>query len=172
MKVIENKNFLSKDSKNFINNRILNSDFPLYYSKSHHNSNDYCLSHVILKRPEERNHNQFNSDFYPGFIKILNEFSIKENIEIKELCRIAVNLTFNIGVKNSPKHRDHDFDYKQIIVYLNDCDKNSHTVLLKNNKIYKKIIPEKYKGVYFGNCIHYQTYPKSGSRVAAIFTFK
>ena len=172
MKVIENKNFLSKDSKNFINNVILNSEFPLYYSLSHYNTKYYYLSHVVLKRPEQRNHNQFNSEFYPQFIKILDEFRMKENIKIKELCRIAVNLTFNIGVKDSPKHVDHNFDHKQLIVYLNDCDKNSHTVLLKNNKIYKKIIPEKYKGAYFGKCVHYQTYPKSGSRVAIIYTFK
>ena len=75
---------------------------------------------------------------------------LKIKLKIKKLFRVSINLSFNIGVKKSIVHQDHDFDHKQLIIYLNDCDKNSKTVILnKKNKIIKEITPEKYKGVVF-----------------------
>ena len=52
-------------------------------------------------------------------------------------------------------------------------DINSHTVLLnkKEDKIIKKIVPEKFKGVCFNQCPHYMVYPKRGHRIIAIATF-
>ncbi len=48
-------------------------------------------------------------------------------------------MTFNFGVKKSIVHEDHNFDHKQLIIYLNDCDQNSKTILLNNkNKVIKE----------------------------------
>ena len=152
---------------------MADSNFAYYMSSSHQENLEYpYLSHIILKRPEERNHQNFNSPYANLFLKLLEEFQNKNKIKVNQLLRIAVNLTFNFGKKNSFTHKDHLFEHKQLIIYLNDCDKNSKTVILnENKKIIKKITPKKFKGVLFDCCHHYMIYPKKGYRVIAVYTF-
>lgn len=173
MKIKESKNFLTKESKLNIDTLMADSNFPYYMSSSHTDNLEYpYLSHIILKRPEERNHQNFNSPYANLFLKLLEEFQNKNKIKVNQLLRIAVNLTFNFGKKNSFTHKDHLFEHKQLIIYLNDCDKNSKTVILnENKKIIKKITPKKFKGVLFDCCHHYMVYPKKGYRVIAVYTF-
>lgn len=166
-------NFLSDNSKSNIDSIMADSNFAYYMSSSHQENLEYpYLSHIILKRPEERNHQNFNSPYANLFLKLLEEFQNKNKIKVNQLLRIAVNLTFNFGKKNSFTHKDHLFEHKQLIIYLNDCDKNSKTVILnENKKIIKKITPKKFKGVLFDCCHHYMVYPKKGYRVIAVYTF-
>ncbi len=166
-------NFLSNNSKSNIDSIMADSNFPYYMSSSHQENLEYpYLSHIVLKRPEERNHKDFNSPYANLFLNILKEFENKNNIKVNQLLRIAINLTFNFGKKNSFTHKDHEFDHKQLIIYLNDCDKNAKTVILNDDKkIIKKITPEKFKGVLFDSCHHYMIYPKKGYRVIAVYTF-
>jgi hypothetical protein len=173
MEIKESKNFLTKESKLNINNLMVNPNFPYYVSSSHQENLEYpYLSHVILKRPEERNHQDFNSPYANLFLKFLKEFQEKNKIKVNKLLRIAVNLTFNFGKKKCYIHKDHEFDHKQLIIYLNDCDKNSKTIILDDNKkIIKEVVPEKFKGVMFGRSFHTMIYPKTGYRVIAIYTF-
>jgi hypothetical protein len=173
MKIKESKNFLTKESKLNIDTLMADSNFPYYMSSSHTDNLEYpYLSHIILKRPEERNHQDFNSPYANLFLKLLNEFQEKNKIKVNKLLRIAVNLTFNFGKKQSFTHRDHEFKHKQLIIYLNDCDKDSKTVILNDkNQIIKTITPEKFKGIVFDSCLHYMIYPKTGYRVIAIYTF-
>jgi hypothetical protein len=133
---------------------------------------DLFLSHVILKRPEERNNNSYNSPHANFFESMFYTFCEKHNIKVKEIFRIAVNLTFNIGVKEGVIHQDHSFKHKQLIIYLNDCDKEAKTIILnKNNKKIKEIIPVQFKGACFDNSPHYLIYPRTGERIIAIYTF-
>ena len=166
-------NFLSDNSKSNIDSIMADSNFAYYMSSSHQENLEYpYLSHIILKRPEERNHQNFNSPYANLFLKLLEDFQNKNKIKVNQLLRIAVNLTFNFGKKNSFTHKDHLFEHKQLIIYLNDCDKNSKTVILnENKKIIKKITPKKFKGVLFDCCHHYMIYPKKGYRVIAVYTF-
>jgi hypothetical protein len=86
---------------------------------------------------------------------------------------MCINLTFNNGTKKCPIHQDHEYPHKQLIIYLNDADIDSKTIILdKKNKVLKKITPEKYKGVCFENLHHYMIYPKKGERVVLVTTFK
>jgi len=176
LRVEKDNNFLSKDQKFFIENKIFNNTFPFFLNNKSvvgkKTINKPSFSHVILRRPEERVGNEYynspDGDFYLG---ILKSFCKKHNIRINEVLRICINLTFNNGFNKCNIHRDHNYSHKQLIVYLNDCDKKSYTVI-KNGKKEIKIKPEKYKGICFEDKPHYQYFPKNGIRVVIVFTFR
>jgi hypothetical protein len=175
MYLIEDTSFLKKEHIDYIENFILKTNFPFYYQNGSvvEDNNEEVLVHIVLRRPESRKENEeFNSSSYNFFVDILNTFCKKQKIKINEILRINVNLTFNNGLKKCPTHLDHDYPHKQLLVYLNEVkDKNSYTVLInKNKKI--KIKPVKYKGVCFDNVLHYHYFPKFGSRIVAVFTFR
>ena len=173
MFLIEDKNFLNEKQKYHIDNTITNYDFPWFYQKINiYAKPDPFLSHTVLKRIEYREGEEFSNSTETDFcINILNLFCNKHKIKYKEILRIAFNLTFNNGSKKSGVHVDHEFDHKQLIVYLNDCDKKSYTVI-KDNKKEIKIKPEKFKGVCFDSKPHYQVYPKDNVRFVLIITFR
>tara|TARA_R100001015_G_C4618254_1_gene174718 strand:- start:54 stop:590 length:537 start_codon:yes stop_codon:yes gene_type:complete len=172
---IEDKNFLSKKSINFIETVVLGNNFPFFLNTNAvSGDNNNFMSHIVLKRIEERkNKNEINSSFYINFIDILNEFTKKNNITYKEVFRISVNFSYNNNSKCSPIHVDHEFSHRQLLVYLNTVE-DAFTVIYNKskNKILKKINPEKYKGVCFNSFPHVGFFPKKGERIVIVYTFK
>ena len=173
----EHSNFLSKDSRNFIDNVLLGDKFPFFQIPSTgslgKNIKDGLFNHLVLPRPEDRSITEsITSGFHEPTVKILNEFSQAVKIKPYFYLRISYNLTYPNGFEKSGIHRDHDYDYKQIIIYLNDMeDKESKTVVLKNKKIIKEIKPKQYKGVCFDKSEHFNYNPKVGKRLVLIGTF-
>jgi hypothetical protein len=176
----ENKNFLSKENLNFIENIIFKEKiFPWYYQdhatftlNSLETSNFF--SHTVLQRLDKIDISEvINSKYYKETISILKNFLNSIEIKINFFTRIAYNLTFNNGEEKCGIHSDHAFEHGQIIIYLNDClDKDSKTVVLDNNKqILKEIYPEKFKGICFGSNLHYHFFPKKGARIVLVATF-
>ena len=180
MKTIIDDKFLSKKNLHFIENGILNSNFPYYWNENQCYNEDGSpddtgfLCHTVVKRPELRSKNEpfFNSSLGEHFVDILNSFCKKNKIKYKEILRIAVNFTFNVGTNKSLIHNDHDFFHKQLLVYLTD-NKNAPTFLLSKdkNKLIKKVNPKKYRGFMFEDCPHYMQMPEKGKRIVIVFTF-
>ena len=172
----ESNNFLSKESKKFIETVVLGYDFPFYRLPSATSLNDEIYAHTVLKRTEERGGEKvFNSPYTEQTLKIIQDFLDKEKLYFKSIERVAYNLTYNNGHLRCGVHKDHEFPYYQLIIYLNDCiDKKSKTVILKEDKktILKQITPKKYRGICFDNKPHYLYYPKKGSRLVLVATFK
>ena len=170
MKVIEDTNFLSKKSKDFIDNVLLGFNFPYYFNYNIDHSLVYLL-HTFRKAPEERGNEPLNnSELMPEMENLFKEFCTKNSIKYKEILRCAVNLTSNVKRGKSDPHNDHDHPHKSLIIYLNNSD--GDTILLdKKNKIHRTVKPKKYKGLYFSYCKHYQYYPKNGIRGVAVYTF-
>ena len=57
---------------------------------------------------------------------------------------MCFNLTYANGMEKSGVHVDHKYPHKQIILYLNDCDKDAKTVIVDDKGKDSKIItPEK-----------------------------
>ena len=181
LKLKENNNFLTKNNIDFINNVVLNKDFPYfinYYDNREKidlsSTNNIFLSHTVQIRLEDCNLKEaINSPYYDATLDILNSFCKSINQKVNFFTRINYNLTFNNGKIKSHIHKDHDgFDHKQIIIYLNDCDKEATTCIVDNkNKLLKEITPEKYKGICFNSLKHYQKFPKIGHRVILVATF-
>ena len=184
--LLESDNFLSNKQKKFIKELIEKAELPFYMGPAFRKTINYpYLCHTILRRPEDITETnsiysskyaietRFNSKYADVFLEFLFAFCDKHKIKINKVFRMAVNLTFNIGVEKCPVHCDHDFDHKQLIIYLNNSDKKAKTIILnENNKIIHEITPKKYKGVLFDKCNHYMIYPKKGARIIAIYTFK
>ena len=168
--MIEDKNFLNSQQKEFITDFLLKNTFP-YYIQPYTLEGDYIpiLAHTCKRRNEE-----WNTPNKQVFIKILDSFCSKHKIKYKDIIRCSVNLTFYPGVDASGIHVDHPGKkHSQLIIYCNDPeDKKSFTVICnKNKKQIKKIKPEQFKGIYFGDNPHYHFYPKKGFRVVLVYTF-
>ena len=171
----ESNNFLTKENISFIKETILGDNFP-YYRSSESTSGDKIsfLYHCLLKRPEERqNKEDINSNYYLNCLELVKSFFKKTKIKHKEILRMSVNFTFNNGVETCPIHQDHKYPHKQLIIYLNNTDPLSKTIILdKKGKVFKKITPQKNKGICFDNKPHYHIYPKKGERIILVATFK
>tara|TARA_X000001388_G_scaffold26598_1_gene18738 strand:- start:230 stop:757 length:528 start_codon:yes stop_codon:yes gene_type:complete len=168
----EDNNFLNSHQKNFLENTVMSDNFPFYfYKESVKGDNNIFFSHMVKKRPEIGG--EWNSTYKDNFIDILNTFCKKNNIKYNEILRCTINLTIKTTDKKCPVHIDHPYYHKQLLIYLNNPeDTNSQTIILKNNKIYKKIIPKQFKGVCFDSTEHYHYYPQKGYRFVLVYTFK
>jgi len=168
--MIEDKNFLNSQQKDFIENFILKNRFPYYIQPCTLEEDTIpILAHTCKRRNEE-----WNTPNKEVFINILNSFCFKHKIKYKDIIRCSVNLTFYTGVDAAGIHVDHPGKkHSQLIVYCNDPeDKKSFTVICnKKKKPIKKIKPEQFKGIYFGDNPHYHFYPKKGFRVVLVYTF-
>lgn len=179
MFLIKDKNFLKKKHKDHINNIILGPNFPWYFKKTSVTSNKFqkikklnsYLMHMVVERIETREQGVFSNSSETNFcIDILNLFCKKHNIKYKNIFRAAFNLTFNNGNQKSGVHIDHNFYHKQLIVYLNECNEKSFTII-KNNKKEIKIKPEQFKGICFESKPHYHIFPKKEPRFVLVITF-
>lgn len=175
----ESENFLTKENISFIKNVILTDMFPFYLKKeATFKDSQQTMSHILLKRKENpleksMDKNRINSPHYDSMLNLALSFFKKFNIDVFEILRMSVNLTFNNGHKKCPIHVDHPYPHKQLIIYLNDADPSSKTVILnKKGKILKIITPKKYKGICFESLPHYLIYPKKGLRIILIVTFR
>ena len=66
----ESNNFLSKESKKFIETVVLGYDFPFYRLPSATSLNDEIYAHTVLKRTEERGGEKvFNSPYTEQTLK-------------------------------------------------------------------------------------------------------
>ena len=173
--MVEDKNFLTTDQIDFIDTFILGDNFPYYLNlNSVTNDGNKYLCHSVVKRPEEREDSEpfYNSNYHEPILNIFRNFVVKNNIEVQEVLRCSVNLTFNTMEDQCPVHNDHEYPHKQFLMYLNDCfDKDAKTIILKNNEKYE-IVPEKFKGICFDSSPHYMIYPKKDIRVVLVVTFR
>ena len=171
----EDENFLSDNDKSYIDSNILSNNFPWYIQtttvKGEKNLKKY-FSHYVLRRPEERKKDEvFNSPQSEFCVNILNSFCNKHKIKVNKILRICFNLTYNNGYKKCDVHEDHNYNHKQLLIYLNNCEKESYTVVIDDDKKIK-INPKKFKGVCFDKKPHYHYYPKKEIRIVLIITFR
>ena len=172
--ILEDDNFLSEDSKHYINTRLLGEGFvPFYFRYATENDNALIFNHTVINRLEKRKEKEYyNSSEGEQIVKILHEFCNKNKIKINEILRCSINITVNNGLEKCSVHNDHDYPHNQLIVYLNDVyDKNSKTVIIDGDSEIK-ITPKLFKAVMFDNKPHYHYFPKQGHRVVGVFTFR
>lgn len=86
--------------------------------------------------------------------------------------RIAVNLLPRQNkLTVPPAHVDHDFDYKHLLIYLNNSD--GDTVMYNTkNQIIDRSSPREDKVISFDKCLHSGHFPiKSPERIVLVATY-
>jgi len=180
--IIEDKNFLNSEQKNFLEKSFKG---PFYLHKESVPGDELShLQHVIVKRFEHKQNEEqlIKSDYYDFFISVLDSFlqnnSSKLNLSNTtniDILRCSINLIYSQKDNMGVIHRDHDnIKYNQLIVYLNDCDPSAKTLIYENDwkTIKKEITPEKFKGLFFRDFPHAAIYPSYGYRMICVITFK
>ena len=164
------KNILNKKQKIFLNNIFAGEKTPFYLATYAVKENDqgYHFVHHAIHR---NNLNVDNSELAQSLRKLLSELAPKLKINYTKIYRCALNITFYNGFVNKClTHEDHQFDHKQILIYLNDAD--GETVILDKQgvKEIKKIKPEAFKILIMDRRNHYQFFPTKGIRKVLIYT--
>jgi len=171
---IEDKNFLNEEQKLFVDSFFKKQPFAFYYQEdSVENDSRSVLMHHLISRKKYRDNLPYKmSDFTDKFIDIFESFMRKNNLEYKEIHRMAINFSYNNGHRKGEIHTDHEYSHKQVLICLNKpLDSSCDTVILdKDNKIIKKVKFEQYKGLVFESTPHYQLYPKRGIRLMLVTT--
>lgn len=170
----ENKNFMTQENIEFVENTVLNDNFNYFFNPNTlTQKSDAFFSHQVLKRIDQvEDYEVINSNYYKQTKNILDNFCDSISEKVYFYTRISFNMTFNNGYEKSGIHQDHPFPHKQIIIYLNDADTKSKTCIVdKNDKIIKSIKPLKYKGICFDNQPHFNYNPTVGYRLVLVATF-
>ena len=165
---------LSDNQKSYLNESLNSEKMSFKLATATVVPNDkgfHFVNHILLSKDRPRNFHTQNQEELNQFVDILKSFCTKNNVPLNNVFRIGVNVTFNNGyITKCPNHIDHDYDHKQVILYLNDAE--GDTVICDDNK--KPVIvssPQKYKAICFDKQYHYHYFPHYGIRIVAVFTF-
>jgi len=159
----QQNNFFTEEESLIIDDILYNQNkpFPIYYDSS---QTDYdkvpFFSHALIARDGNN-----VSNFSNFFIPIFNRFIKTTNKKVKKILRASVNLTLPF-VGESPIHVDHDEDYYQVLMYLNNSTGN--TDIFENEKLVKSIKPVKGKIVLFNKLKHQANSPKNANELRAV----
>ena len=175
--IVEKNNVIHPNDLKIINNLILETKASFVFkinSTPKFKKKDFYFEHCIIERKEKiNNKDRYKSVHCQNFLRVFSYIFSKFKIKEAEIYRAAINLTVNNSTKKCPIHYDHDYEHKQILIYLNDCDENAKTVILnKKNKKLKEITPKKNKGILFDYLPHYHFFPTKGYRLVLVITFK
>lgn len=125
--ICELKN-LKTDEYLSLKNIILSNHFQWSWGESTNISKE-CdfpfLSHCVVRRPMETGYLYPvpECQMAPKFNYVLGQIVDANKLDVKSVLRINCNLTFPCGEdKKTPKHVDHCFPHKNLLIYLNDTD--------------------------------------------------
>jgi len=194
-KIWEIKNILNDNEKEHIEKYILSNDFPWYFQPVSTTEKFLFFSHMLMPRADDPMVTDFKkSDEFSFFENILLRACDAVNLKIKTMMRGCLNLNVNcFDYKHGDPHIDFKMPHKLGIIYLNDCEGDTHIfkqtykdIDFKNSTmsidehiknpldLFKTIKPEKYKVLIFdGKHYHATSYPaKNDRRVIAVFNFQ
>jgi len=156
-------NCLNEEESLLISDILFNEEkpFPVYYAKSQANEDNIpFFSHALILRGGRR-----VSPFCDFFLPIFERFINTTNIKPTKLLRASVNLTLPF-LGEGTLHVDHDEEYYQCIIYLNDS--TGETEIYEDEKLIKSIKPLKGRIIMFNKLKHRGTSPKNANELRAV----
>lgn len=183
---------LLSQEQNYIDNFVLSNEFPWYWQDSQTTGiifendknetdlfyNGPYLSHILLTRASAADQSHVdrlpdNYSFpYKIFYDIFHRFMYDNNITYTKIYRMNLNLTwYNSDLLTQP-HIDHNFEHRNFIMYLTNCDKGN-TVIWSNDQTEEYRSPcEKNMSIQFDGLWHAHEYPVPGQkRVIFVVTY-
>jgi len=195
--ILEIDNFILDKHKELTENIIKNNNFSWYLENATCERFNF-LSHCLLKRIDTKekiiDNERIRSSFFEPFKNLFYESCFKNNINIKEIFRMNLNLTMHYPKLMGDYHVDHSFKHNNSVIYLNNFNKGNtfifNETFSKLSKKYKKlelsfekhkkifsikkeIKPKKYKAVFFnGDYFHSNEFCSPGElRLVLVTTF-
>ena len=98
MVFIEDKCLLDEKEKEYIDELITNNCFPYFYQNTAVNDDHYPFLCHTLKFTDKDKHHSSQTE---KFLEILDKFCKKHEIYYDTVYRVAINLTYNNGYKQS-----------------------------------------------------------------------
>lgn len=172
--IIEIDNFLTDEEMRFIDSEILSDIVPWHYIQSSTSDKFPFFGHIIIPRCEFPDDPiQVTSPLHQFFTDIQVRFCNYTKIPLNKIYRQCLNLTFpSDGYEFGDPHTDHDFDHKNMIMYLNDDYDMGETILFDQGKIAHEVKPKKGKIICFdGNLSHTVRWIPRGRRIIFVSTF-
>jgi hypothetical protein len=119
-----------KGSKSYqeLKSIVLSNTFPWHidqYGSNDKKSNFEFLSHSVVRRGDTKP----NSFIYDLTLKFLQSCGLKYRFKIKQIYRMAFNLTYPCSFEKSGIHTDLSFDHKNIIIYLKNDEYELGTII-------------------------------------------
>ena len=154
---------------------VRGDSFPWYSLRTlddDHSPNQFC--HALMKRslsgePEE---GIVNSGYYEYSKNLFLDVCASAGMEVRDIYRIAFNNTSYSPQKWVDPHKDHEFDHKVFLMYLNKFDHGATFLLDEDHKVTHTIRPDLYKFVLFDNCLHTHTFCNPDQlRIVLVATF-
>jgi hypothetical protein len=155
--------FVRGDSFPWFLLRTLNDD---------HSPHQFC--HALMKRDAsgEPVEGRVNSQYYEYARNIFLDVCAVGGVEVNEIYRLAFNCTTYSQQRWVDPHKDHEFDHKVLIMYLNKFTYGQTFLMDDDKKVVETILPEKYKAVIFDNCYHTHTFCEPDElRIVMVATF-
>ena len=176
-KITNFKNALTIDELQFVENIILGNSFPWFYqersipkNKRFSNQSYPFFSHNLMLRAESKGNQPgiVNSEYFNLFHDIF-----KRNCESHQyLLRMSLNLTLHSDSVHGDIHVDHDFDHKNMIIYLNKFSNGSTFLFDEEFNQTDEIKSDYNTGCIFPGLLHSQGFCKvNESRLILIATF-
>ncbi len=115
-----------QDIQEIEKNVLNNSHFPWFWEGRTTSDNYPAMMHVMVGRYDEPPLTEFkiNSPWFHLFERIFLDFCHKNNIQVNQILRAAVNLTWYSEDKYGDPHVDHpgEHGHKVCMMYLHDLD--------------------------------------------------
>jgi hypothetical protein len=156
-------------------NFVLSLVFPWYWNSSigsphldtegYHNLGHY--GHVFLERPEQVRNRipRQSSEHLDKVSDVIAEILQFNTIELNSFLRISANCVHSSNeILNSTPHVDHEFDHKNILLYLTSA--GGSTVV--GDEVFN---PNEDDVIIFGGETHYMQTPEKDRRVVLVATF-
>ena len=163
---------LTKYQEEFIEWVVNGVDFPLYSVFS--DNITPIFNHTLRNKAiDNQSWGIANSEYVDTFDSLFKDFCKENNIMWTRILRSAINFT-----THQPKdseydiHRDHEFRYRNFIMYLNEWTGGGTQFFDDERRLIKTIHPQKYKAIVSDNELHAQGYcDPHQRRVVLVVTF-
>jgi hypothetical protein len=159
-----------QNQQTFNTEEFYNEHIPEWFQKNLTHYNGPFLSHTLLRRSEDENHDQRNrppgdfSDYYEFFIELFHRFTVEQGIKYSRIFRANLNLNWYNGDQHTEPHIDHPWEHCNFIMYLNTCDQGQ-TIVWPSDFSSSNMIPcVKNTAVAFPWSWHAHRYPPQGER--------
>jgi hypothetical protein len=176
MKIIEKKYTPSNEELEILK-QVHSSGFPYFLSMDNLYSPTEPSRAVFLHTLMLKNilrlpdYGVINSPYYEQYESIFKNFCKQNDIEVNTIFRACINLSTGSNIKHGFKHKDHYFEHKNFIMYLNDASGDTY-IYDDDDNLITSIKPELYKAVVFDGLTHAAGFCKENEyRIVLVFTF-